>query len=125
MSDTTMIVLRAAGPCKIKLDWLIEEYAAFQKLAQELEKKLRPKLKKGQNVLWILNYYLEDDYPEKEYLPSPSINCKVFITDKKGRRSEPFEILGLGRGPMIFDDSGNPVFDLGKIIEEAAKTLLQ
>jgi hypothetical protein len=123
--DTTTIVLKAAGACEIKLGWLTQVCSGFEALARELEKRLRPKLKKGQGILWILNYYLDEDSPEKECLPYPSVGCKVFIVDRGGKRSKPFdEILALGRGPMIFGGSGHHVYDQDAIAKEAAESLL-
>ena len=127
MSDTTIIVLRAAGPYEIKLDWLIEQYAAFKKLARKLEERIRPALKKGQKILWDLRYHFDEDYPENERLPYPSIWCEVFIVNRNGKRSKPFEdILNLGRGPAIYTVSSHQFeLDLDVIVEEAAKALLQ
>jgi len=125
MSKTTMIVLRAAGPCEIKLGWLTKVYSGFKKLAPELEKRLRPKLKKGQCILWILNYYLEDDDPDKECLPLPSVSCEIFIVDKGGERSKPFGFTCFTWGPVLCHNSLESIGGEAELVEAAAQSLLQ
>lgn len=125
IGDRTTMILRAAGSCEIELDFLTKGYAAFKVLAREIEERLRPRLRTGQHILWILHYWLRDDEWWHECITYPSIGCEVFIVDKGGKRSQPFAMINSGRGPMILDDSFNPVFDHAQIAEEAAQLLLR
>jgi len=124
MADKTIIVLRAADACEIKLDFLTRCYAELQALSQKLEERLEPRLRREQKILWTLNYFLADDQEWMECFPFPSVGCEICIVGKNGRRSEPFKLIHPGKGPMIFDGSADPVFDYDRIVEAAAQSLL-
>ncbi len=125
-TTVTTILLRAGGACEIRLGWLTEVYAGFQRLAQKLEQRLRPKLKKGQTILWLLNYHLADDDPDSEHIPLPWVDCKVFIVDQSGKRSEPFEGMCFTWGPLTCLNPSEPLElrSEAEVIEAAMRVLL-
>lgn len=144
ISDITTIILRTAGECEIEMDWIMDMRAQFRKLALKVERHLRLKKKspikkttlavgKKHSIIWRLCYFLEDDYPERETLPYPTMGCVIEIIRRKSgewhRATLRDEVLGLGRGPMmcIHDQQGqlDTTFDHDKICAELVPQLIE
>ena len=89
-NTTTTIILKAAGPCDIELGFLVRCHDELKALAQKVEQRLKPKLKRKETILWVLTYVLKDDEPEDECLNYPTIECQVYLLDKRFQRSAQF-----------------------------------
>lgn len=118
----TAFSLTVAEGGEIKKDTLLRFFTQILELAEKLEERLRPSLGEDQTIQWTANFCCPIDQPWMECVPSPLMLCQVSIGNPE---TKPFEVLHPGRGPMIFDDSCNPVFDLDRITEEAAQSLFQ